>query len=211
MPKSKYHSLLQFKPFCRRTKETHSLRTLRPRTPFFKSSLNMVSTLSALCGGSWCMTPRNNVRVLLSRANPACYVQVYDVLWPGIIEVSGNPAIHPGRRELLKCQLLVASFPVLMYCRWSLDFSSARARSPDFPALKQYESIVTSYCTAITFSIQQGIFEGIGSGFLALSDSGPMGQLRDCLLCTAAVTVDLDHLRPYQQNSPNFRQLMRAA
>jgi hypothetical protein len=26
-------------------------------------------------------------------------MEAYDTLWPGIIEVSGNPAIHPGRRE----------------------------------------------------------------------------------------------------------------
>jgi hypothetical protein len=26
-------------------------------------------------------------------------VEAYDTLWPGIVEVSGNPAIHPGRRE----------------------------------------------------------------------------------------------------------------
>lgn len=25
--------------------------------------------------------------------------QAYDVLWPEMIEVSGNPAVHPGRRE----------------------------------------------------------------------------------------------------------------
>ena len=71
--------------------------------------------------------------------------------------------------------------------------------------------LLSNYDRTIQTSIREGTFEGLGSGFLTLPESGTIGKLRDCLLCTAAITDDLEALRPYQPNSPKFRHLLRAA
>ncbi|KAJ9604408.1 hypothetical protein H2200_011242 [Cladophialophora chaetospira] len=94
---------------------------------------------------------------------------------------------------------------------WSLDYRSALTSTPVFPLLLMHETLLEAYDKRIKTLIREDDFQGMGSGFLVLPNSGIFGKLRDCLLCTAAITVDLEQMRPYRLNCPNFRQLLRAA
>lgn len=92
-----------------------------------------------------------------------------------------------------------------------MDYSSACTSTPVFPLLKEYETLVATYHEAIKDSIRDNDLRDMGSGFLTLPERGTFGKLRDCLLCTAAIAVDLEKLKPYVLNSPSFRRLIRAA
>ncbi|OCT45269.1 hypothetical protein CLCR_06296 [Cladophialophora carrionii] len=52
---------------------------------------------------------------------------------------------------------------------------------------------------------------GQGSAFLVLSQKGDLGRLRECLLCTAAITVEFGALGEAGVRTSAFRQLVRIA
>jgi hypothetical protein len=95
--------------------------------------------------------------------------------------------------------------------RWSLDNCSAHIRTPDFPLLKQYETVLMDYKRKMAISISEGTFEGQGSAFLVLSGRGNVGRLRDCLLCTATITTEFRVLGQGDEGAYSFRCLLKIA
>ncbi|OAP62671.1 hypothetical protein AYL99_01898 [Fonsecaea erecta] len=94
---------------------------------------------------------------------------------------------------------------------WSLNNCTTLIQQPSFPLLKSYEDLLTDYTENVKKSPGNGTFGRLGTGFLLLPARDAIGRLREYLLCTAAVTVELSHLEPGYEKTREWRRLLAVA
>ncbi|EXJ63515.1 uncharacterized protein A1O5_11564 [Cladophialophora psammophila CBS 110553] len=94
---------------------------------------------------------------------------------------------------------------------WSLNNCTTLIQPPSFPLLKTYETLLIDYTNTVNLSVRTGTFGSLGSGFLVLPTHDDVGQLRELLLCAAAVTVELSQLAPGHESTREWRQLLKVA
>ncbi|KIW33295.1 uncharacterized protein PV07_00153 [Cladophialophora immunda] len=95
---------------------------------------------------------------------------------------------------------------------WSLNNCTTLIQHPSLPLLKRYDRFLTEYTEKnVKLSLRNGTFGELGTGFLCLPARDHIGQLRERLLCTAAVTVDLSNLEPGYECTREWRRLLAIA
>ncbi|KIY04179.1 uncharacterized protein Z520_00871 [Fonsecaea multimorphosa CBS 102226] len=94
---------------------------------------------------------------------------------------------------------------------WSLNNCTTLIQPPSFPLLKSYEKLLTEYTERVKISLRNGTFGRLGTGFLVLPARDAIGRLRERLLVTAAITVDLCHLEPGYERTREWRRLLAVA